>query len=306
MTLLRSFLILWGLIFLGACSATETPTDSVIDNPYFLSQDKMVDIDGLKIRYRDEGPQTAETLILVHGFTSSLETWDALANNLKQDFRLIRLDLPGHGLTGADTQKRYSVDETVMFLSHFIDVLEIEKPVLIGNSLGGLVSWRLAAKSPENVSKLVLISPGGFSINGVTEKPVEVPMMLKFYLKNAPLAGVKQATQALFSNPEKLSEERINTIQSMMLYGGNGEAFIERLNVFTLPDPEQDLANVRSPTLIVWGENDSLVPSDHGAKFVKHMPNAELITYPDTGHTPQEEAPEKLAFDIRRFLEAQE
>lgn len=296
------------LIFalLTACGAPKDDAPSAKTSPYFQMQDKLVSVDGLEIRYREEGPKTGQPLILVHGFTSSLESWDLLAADLSSDYRVIRLDLPGHGLTGADPEKRYSVEETAVFLQHFLQALNIENPVIIGNSLGGLVAWRLAALAPESVSKLVLISPGGFSINGVTENPVDVPLMLKVYLKQAPMAGVKQATQALFADPDKLPEDRISEIRDLMLHGENGEAFIHRLEVFTLPDPSQDLAKVTTPTLLIWGEKDVMVPPEHGNRFKQAMPNARLITYPETGHIPQEEAPKQLALDIRKFLQTEE
>jgi len=300
--------IIWLLVcilsvsILTACGPKNERQALSIDSPYFLPLDHVLPIDGVNVRYRDEGPKDAETIVMVHGFTSSLETWDALAGELKSDYRVIRLDLAGHGLTGPDPQERYTNDDTVALFEDFLNELDIEGSVHIGNSLGGLISWRLAAQSPELVSKLVLISPGGFSINGVTDKPVEVPAMVQAYLAMAPEAGVKQATRALFADPEKLSAERIEEIGYMMRRDGNGDAFIKRASVFTLPDPLQDLVKVKAPALIIWGDKDAIVPVTHGQKFVDALPNAKLSIYQSTGHVPQEERPVKLSNDIRAFL----
>jgi len=291
---------------LSACgSQTEAPYKAQ-ESSYFLSLDQVIDIDGIKVRYRDEGPRDGQPLILVHGFTSSLETWDPLAYDLQSDYRVIRLDLPGHGLTGPDPEARYTNEETVDFLADFIETVGVEKPVLVGNSLGGLASWRLAVRSPELVSKLVLIAPGGFSINGVGDDPVAVPMMVKLYLTKAPQAGVKQATSALFSDPTKLSEDRLKEVRDMMLVPGNGDAFVARAASFTLPDPTQDLESIGAPSLLIWGQGDFMVPVAHAEKFAKAMPNAQLKIYADTGHVLQEESPKKLASDIRKFLTEQE
>lgn len=295
LTIIVSFLLV-------SCGLNETKVSSVTDSPYFLKADKIIDIDGVTIRYREEGDVTKPTLLMVHGFTSSLETWDALSENLKADFHIVRLDLPGHGLTGPDPQERYSNEETVTILSQFIDALKLDRPTLIGNSLGGLVAWRLAEQSPEKVSKLVLIAPGGFSINGVTEEPVDVPMMVKFYLKNAPLAGVKQGTAALFADPAKLSEDRVTEIRDLMLQPGNGDAFVTRAARFTLPDPTEALKSLSVPTLILWGDKDVMVPVSHSTDFGSLIPNAQLKVYGDVGHVPQEEAPAQVADDIRAFL----
>ena len=291
---------------LAACSEKPTETSQAMESPYFQASDHILEVDGLDVRYRDEGPREAQPLLMVHGFTSSLETWDALAENLNQDYRVIRLDLSGHGLTGPDPQSRYSNADTVAFLNDFINTLDLKNPVLIGNSLGGLVSWRLAEEYPEKVSKLVLISPGGFSINGVTDTPVSVPMILKLYLTKAPMAGVKQATTALYADPAKLTEKRLTTLHDMMLQPGNGEAFVARLEQFTLPDPSSDLAKVSAPTLIIWGQKDKMISVDQANQFLEAMPNATLKFYDNAGHVPQEETPDQLATDIRGFLESSE
>ncbi|NNC37323.1 MAG: alpha/beta hydrolase [Hyphomonadaceae bacterium] len=297
---------LFMVLFFNSCGQTTEAPISASDSPYFSSSDRIVIIDGVGLRVRDEGPQDARTLVLVHGFTSSLETWDALANDLKKDYRVIRLDLPGHGLTGPDPKERYSNEDTVLILQKLINKLELENPVLVGNSLGGLVSWRAATENLENVSGLVLIAPSGFSINGVTEQPQKVPAMVKIYLTKAPAAGVKQATRALFADPEKLPDQRIQDITYMMQRPGNGEAFVKRAESFTLPDPVQDIGKVKAPTLIVWGDRDVMVPSAHGQKFLEAMTSAELLVYENTGHVPQEEKPRKLALDIRAFLSKQD
>lgn len=290
------------LFLMGCGQPKEVEIFDPTTSPYFTSQDKVIEIDGLNLRYRDEGPKAAPVLLMVHGFTSSLESWDGLTAEVSDDFRVIRFDLPGHGLTGPDFRDRYSNEETVEFLSKFITALDIKQPVIIGNSLGGLISWRYAHANPDKVKALVLLSPGGFSINGVTEDPVPVPLMVKLYLTSAPEAGVKQALQSLFADPTKLPAERITLFRDMMKVPGNGDAFVARAAAFTLPDPASDLAAVATPTLILWGDQDVMVATDHGQKFVSAMPNATLKIYQDVGHMPQEETPDKVAEDIRAFL----
>ncbi|GGX73147.1 alpha/beta hydrolase [Litorimonas cladophorae] len=288
---------------LTACGNPSGPVvTSPMENPYFKATDKMVTVNGVSLRYREEGNIDAPTLVMIHGFTSSLETWDALAADLSDDFRLIRLDLPGHGLSGTDPLSDYSNTRTVEVFNAFVKALDLETPTLLGNSLGGLVAWRAVVANPDIASKLVLISPGGFSINGVTETPVEVPMMVKYYLTKAPEAGVKQASAALFGDASKVSETRISQMRDLMLQPGNGDAFVARAGQFTLPNPEGDLAKVEQPTLIIWGDRDVMVPPEQGQEFANIMPNAKLISYEGVGHVPQEEATSRLAADIRDFI----
>lgn len=290
---------------LSACNPKETRTENtaVKQSQYFLPADNRVTVDGVDIRYRDEGPKEAPVIVMVHGFTSSLETWDALADNLKSEYRIIRLDLPGHGLSGTDPSADYSNARTVTLFQKFLNEVNIDDVTVVGNSLGGLVAWRTAIEDSETINKLVLLSPGGFSINGVTETPVDVPMMVKFYLTKAPSAGVKQASTALYGDPAKLTETRLTVIEDMMKQPGNGEAFVARAAQFTLPAPKADLEKVTQSTLIIWGDKDIMVPPDQGPNFAAAMPNAVLKTYEGVGHVPQEETPSVLATDIRDFLE---
>lgn len=294
------------LLFFGmaACGNSNTQPESipVSDSPYFKSSDELLKISGVDIRYRDEGPKDKPVIVMIHGFTSSLETWDAVANPLKTDYRIIRFDLPGHGLSGEDASGDYSNARTVEIAIDFLEALGLSRVTLVGNSLGGLTAWRAASAQPDLVSRLVLISPGGFSINGVTEKPVPVPMMVKIYLTKAPSAGVAAATKSLYGDPSKLLDARLQEIEAMMEQPGNGDALLARAEQFTLPAPETDLAKVDVPTLLIWGDKDAMVPPSHGQKFVDVMPKATLKTYSGIGHVPQEEVPNRLSNDIKDFM----
>jgi len=246
----------------SACSpSTPAPEEtSSLTSPYFSSSDTLVTLDGVELRYRDEG------------------------------------------LSGSDASGDYSNPRTVDLLNLFITQLNLDDVTIIGNSLGGLVAWRAALDNEDRIDNLVLISPGGFSINGVTETPVDVPMMVKYYLTKAPAAGVKQATTALYGDPSKLSEARLKVIEDMMKQAGNGEAFVARAGQFTLPAPETDLRKVKAQTLIIWGDKDIMVPPEHGPKFIDSMSNATLKIYEGVGHVPQEEVPARLAADVKAFL----
>ncbi|MCW5724465.1 MAG: alpha/beta fold hydrolase [Maricaulaceae bacterium] len=272
------------------------------DSPWLLAQDRFIPLDGMIVRVREEGPPEAPAVILFHGFTFSLESFDAWAEGLRGDFRVIRADLPGHGFTGPDPQERYSVPETAAFIGALMDALEIERAAVAGNSLGGLAAWRFAAENPDRVTRLVLIAPGAYSINNVTEIPVPVPPMVEAYLRQAPAPFVAAATAALYGDPARLRPETLARVQAMMTAPGNGDAFVRRLSVFTLPAPEATLARVSAPTLILWGGRDAMIPAAHGERLVRDIPHARLIVYDDLGHVPHEEAAARTLADARVFL----
>ncbi|MEO1041632.1 MAG: alpha/beta hydrolase [Pseudomonadota bacterium] len=298
-------LLIVAVVIGGYTSYTHHQTSGESDRTEHASSDlasvdRFVDVAGATIRVRDEGPKDAPTLLMLHGFTFSLESWNQVAAELVGDYRIVRYDLLGHGLSGPDPQQRYAPTERAAFLGEVIQALELENPVLLGNSLGGLVSWRFAAENPDSVRALVLVSPGAFPFNGVGNEPAAVPATVSFFMHHPNKATVQATFENVYGSAATASEERVETTLAMMR--GNGQAYVESLEEFTLPDPEADLKKLTAPTLIIWGEEDALIPPSDGPKMQSLIPSAKLLNYPSVGHVAQEEMPERLANDIRAFL----
>ncbi|WP_411818986.1 alpha/beta hydrolase [Hyphococcus formosus] len=269
---------------------------------YLKPNDRLVEIAGATVRVREEGAADAPALLLIHGFSHSLETWDGWAEALKSDYRVIRYDLLGHGLTGPDPMERYAPTERAAFIGDVLEALDLDQVLIAGNSLGALAAWRYAATNPEKVSRMVLISPGAYPFGEVGDQPAPIPPMMKFYLLNAPEAGVRASAELIYADDAKITDERVKVMGDMIRIKGNGEAMIKSLEEFSLPDPTDDLAKVTVPTLIMWGEGDNIIPIAHGSKMETVMPNAKLLTYPGVGHAAQEEAPQQTAHDADTFF----
>jgi pimeloyl-ACP methyl ester carboxylesterase len=264
--------------------------------------ERMMMIEGASVRVRIEGPTTAPPILLVHGFSFSLESWDAWAADLARDHRVIRYDLSGHGLSGPDPQGQYGTQARVRQLVALMDSLGVRRAVIAGNSFGGQVAWNLAAQHPERVERLVLIDSAAFSINGVTEKPVAVPDIMRAYLLAPSPAAVAFSATAIYAHPEKLPAGRLEQMRAMIARPGNGPALVSHLEQFTLPAPEDALARIKAPTLILWGRADRVVPVDHAERIAAAIPGARTIIYDDVGHAPQEEASAQTLTDLRAFL----
>ncbi|GHA84660.1 alpha/beta hydrolase [Algimonas arctica] len=288
-------------LFLAACSPEIEPATIIEDNPYLSAADKVVTLDGDRVRYRVDGPADAPTLIMLHGFTDSLNGWDRLASALDDEYRIIRPDLPGHGLSGMNGSGDYSNEALAKFVGAFIKETTDSPPILIGNSLGGLAAWHVAADDPDAIAALVLIAPGGVPHNGIGETPVEVPAMLRFYLSKAPEAGVRAALRAMYGDPDLLDEADIARFVALMRQPGNGEAFTARAAQFTLPDPMSDLAQITAPTLIIWGEADGVLPPAYSEIFDTAIADSRVLRLPGVGHLPQAEAADEVAAAIRAF-----
>jgi pimeloyl-ACP methyl ester carboxylesterase len=267
-----------------------------------MPDDRTIKAGGFRLRVRDEGRARGPAIVLVHGFAHSLEIWDAWAEDLARDHRVIRFDLPGHGLSGPDPKERYSNDDTVDALAALLAALEVRRPIIAGNSLGGLVAWRYAARAKVKPRALILVAPGGYPINGVSDTPAGVPPMMEAFLRYAPEAGVREATRQLYGDPSRLDDARVDMVRERMSGEGVGAALSQRLAQFTLPDPTPELARVTAPALVMWGRKDTVVPPDHAERFAATLKRAELKLYDDLGHTPQDEAPARTLKDVRTFL----
>lgn len=270
----------------------------------YAAGDRFVEVDGVRVRVRIEGPEDGAPIMLLHGFAFSLESWNAWAAELAKTRRVIRYDLAGHGLTGPDPLKRYAPEERAAFHVALMDALGLARADLAGNSLGGLIAWRVAAAHPERVGKLVLVDSGGYPINGVTGKPVEAPPPMKAFLLTAPEAGVAAMFQGLYGDDTKISPARVAETRDMMRRRGNGRALVESIAEFVLPDPKPALAAITAPTLILWGGKDALIPPEHAARFDADIPDSRAVIYEGAGHVPQEEIPSATLADVVAFLDA--
>ncbi|MEQ1929061.1 MAG: alpha/beta fold hydrolase [Parvularculaceae bacterium] len=307
----RFLLAVLALFVLGAAAfgfltwqALQGLDPAALEAEYMTPADRFVEVKGLRVRVREEGPPAAPPLVLLHGFTFSLESFDGWAAALSSDYRVIRFDLAGHGLTGPDPKKRYAPAERADFVGDVMDAIGIERAAVGGNSLGGLAAWRFASAHPDRVDALVLVSPGAFSANGVSDAPIEAPKAMEVYLRTAPEAGIRAGIARIFSDPSRVSDTRIRTIQDMMRRRGNGQAFVDSINEFTLPDPVADLHRVTAPTLILWGEDDVVIPVEQSARVAAEIMGARVVRYAKVGHVAQEEIPEETAAEVKAFLAA--
>ncbi|WP_298194000.1 alpha/beta hydrolase [Novosphingobium sp.] len=258
---------------------------------------------GLRVRLRDTGPREAPAVILLHGFGSSLDTWDAWAKALSARYRVIRLDLPGFGLTGPDPTGDYSDARTLAVLAALMDQLALPKATLIGNSLGGRFAWEFAAHYPQRVDKLVLISPDGFASPGFEYgKAPEVPLMLEAMPWVGPRSLIRANLAPAWAHPDALPDAVLDRYRDMLLAPGVRRAILDRTRQTVLTDPAPRLRSITAPTLLLWGEQDAMIPISNAQDYLRLMPGARLVRLPGMGHVPFEESPAAALMPLERFL----
>jgi pimeloyl-ACP methyl ester carboxylesterase len=275
-----------------------------LDAKYLAAPGDIIEVLGTRLHVRDSGPKDAPPVVMIHGFGSSLHTWEPWAQALADAHRVIRLDLPGSGLSGPDTTGDYSDSRTMALLAALLDRLGIARASLIGNSIGGRIAWSFAARHPERVAKLVLVSPDGFASAGFAygERP-SVPALVKLMRYVLPKALLRMSIAPAYGDPAALTDATVDRYYDLLMAPGNRDAMIARLEQTVLQDPEPLLRSIQAPTLLVWGEKDALIPIRNAQDYLRNLPNAELVTFPDLGHLPQEEAPARSLPPVRSFLD---
>jgi len=304
---LKVFLPLLVVVLFGLVWWLYTPDRSAawLAARYVKPDDHFIDVLGARLRVRISGPADAQAVILLHGFGSSLETWEPWAAVLDRQYRVIRFDLPGFGLTGPDPSGNYTDRRAVLILAALMDQLGIQKADLIGNSLGGKIAWNFAAAYPERVNRLVLISPDGFASPGFEYgvKP-KLPTIMRLLPYTLPRFMLRMNVAIAYANPKKLSDATLTRYQDMMLAPGDRRAILERTQQVFLEPPEPRLAKISAPTLILWGEEDRMIPFSNSADYMRDIPHAQRVALPGLGHVPFEEDPAASLPPVMAFLSA--
>ena len=270
---------------------------------YAAGAGEYCDVAGIRLHLRESGPRDAPALILLHGFGSSLQTWDGWAGQLSTRYRVVRFDLPGFGLTGPDPTGDYSDRRGVQVLAALMDRLGIRRASLVGNSLGGRLAWQFAAQDPDRVDRLVLISPDGFASPGFAygRKP-SLPLTMRLLPFILPRALLRMSLAPAYGDPSRLGAATVARYRDLMLAPGVRRAILARMAQVMLEDPVPLLKGIRAPTLLLWGEKDAMIPPSNAVEYARAIPHAKLVMLPGLGHVPFEEASRASLEPLLQFL----
>ncbi len=284
---------------LTGCGRTIDP--EWLENKYAQSPHDFIMVGEQRVHYRDQG--TGEVIVLLHGTAASLHTWDAWTTQLSRHYRIIRMDLPGFGLTGPSPHNRYQVSDDLVFLKAFLDRLQLDQVHLVGSSLGGRIAWEYSLHHPQQVRSLTLINALGYPQEAwplpiqLGQLPVFDTLMSRFQ----PRFVFTHSLQDLYFDPGQVTPELVDRYYELSLFPGNRAAFPMRVKA-RLDQDSARISQITQPTLILWGQADRYFPLTAAYRFADDIPNATLRVYARAGHLPMEELPEQSAGDFMSFL----
>ena len=284
----------------------DIPLDT-LKSKYTTAASAFVDVMQMQVHYRDEGNKNDSLpLVLIHGTGASLHTWEESVKLLTDSFRVITLDLPAYGLTGPNPKRIYSQAFYVQFIDEFLKRIHVNKCIIGGNSLGGAIAWNYTYEHPTKVEKLILIDAAGYPMISES-KPIaftlaQIPVLKHMLNYITPRFLAKKSVMNVYDDPTKVTEKVVDRYFDLFLREGNRQAFVDRMNFSTYPDHLTRIRLIKTPTLIIWGENDKLIPIENAQKFHADLPNDTLVVLEKTGHVPMEENPNRTVDAICLFL----
>ncbi len=317
------------LVVVASLVRPDLPSEPLIER-YTSEQSQWFEVDGLRVHFRDQGNPNGPPMLLLHGTFASLHTWEAWVSELGETYRIITLDLPGFGLTGPHPKKDYSLAATLHLFESLREHLGISEWVVAGNSLGAGYALAYAQHQPDAILAVGLLNGGRIRLSqadyeaqrasveasqarergdSLVAQALRQPQARALLTQITPRFLVRYALKDVYGDPAQISDAQVTRYHELLRRAGNRQAFIDRferqgdpsLSPYALTDPVSPV-ELEIPILIIWGEKDRWIPLSVGERLASILPNTELKVYPELGHIPMEESPQKTAGDFAQFL----
>ncbi len=259
---------------------------------------------GAEIHYTDEG--SGIPLVMIHGYGGSHRNFNKISALLKEDFRVIRVDLPGFGLSQFPESYKNSTNLIQLYrdyMTFIFDTLQLDSVYLMGNSMGGWMAWETAVENADRVKKLTLMCSAGYEMEKVSERAASLlkkRYVERIFSRGMPMYFQEDGARKCYYDESKINKQEVknnnalwNTegnIQAAFLLAGSGEKADTTL-----------IEKITCPTLIIWGKEDEIIPVEHAYKFQNAIKGSRLIVYENCGHIPMIENTEQTAKDFMAF-----
>lgn len=282
--------------------------DDVSDAVVHSENSHFVTVDGARIHFQEFGDRTNPTLVLIHGYTASAYVWRLAAPTLATaGFHVVAVDLLGFGYSEKPRWFDYSITSQARMISRFMDRLGLGRAILVGSSYGGAVAATLALDYPERVEKLVLVN--AVCNNSLKNHPIlrlaSIPgvgeVITPFLADTKSFHRHRMKNTFAPANRHLISEERLESIRRPLAAADAHHSLLATSRNWHANRIEQDAYLINQLTLIIWGENDSVIPIRDGHKLHDAILHSRLVVFKNCGHVPMEEKSELFSEVVGEF-----
>jgi pimeloyl-ACP methyl ester carboxylesterase len=277
---------------------------------HHASNSCFVEVDGLRVHYQEFGEENKPVMLLIHGYSASNFTWKTAAPLLAEEgFRVIAVDMIGFGFSAKPGWFDYTISSQARIIERFMDRLGIGSALVVGSSYGGAVAAMLTLDYPERVEKLVLVD--AVSNDEALQNPlvhlVRVPLLGEligaFLVDSKAFVRHRMKTSLASSNYHLVTKDRINGIHRPLHAADGHNSMLISIRNWQAQRIEHDAHLITQPTLLIWGDQDIVIPPHNGRTLHRLIPDSRLIMFKDCGHVPQEEYPEDFVKVVTEFCE---
>lgn len=292
----------WGCVVVGMNTSAPAAGYAGMEGEY-------VSVKGLNIHTFTAGVEHDDRMpvVFIHGFAATFYCWRFNAENLSADRPVFAPDLPGFGLSDKPKDYDYSLDNYADFIAAYMDEMNIERAVLVGNSMGGGIAVKTELRHPDRVAGLVLIDALGYFKNefylyrALSVYPLAEIIMS---LSNRPVMEMILKTR-VYVDDAYVTEEVVDSfmVVNKTENGRSAPVWVLRAMGSYPTIPIEEIQDISAPTLVIWGEEDRILPVSHAKLFSRDIEHAEMIIIPDAGHVPMEEKSGEVNDSIRAFID---
>jgi pimeloyl-ACP methyl ester carboxylesterase len=300
---------------LGAAVAVKLMTraktvewDKVVGLIPHSENSKFVSVDGARVHYQEFGDPSKPTLLLIHGYTASLYAWKTVAPMLADSgFHIVALDLLGFGYSDKPSWFDYAITSQARMVARFMNRLGLGRAMLIGSSYGGAVAATLALDYPERVEKLVLVDAVSndslltHPILRLAALPILGEAIAPFLIGSKTFHRYRMRGTIARANRDLITNDRVESILRPLNAADAHRSVVATSRAWSAKRIEQDAHLITQPTLIIWGEDDKVIPVDNGYTLHRSILNSRFVIFKDCGHVPQEEKSEMFTELVGEF-----
>lgn len=274
---------------------------------YNLPNSHFINYKGAEVHYTESG--SGFPILMIHGYGGSNRDFLVLDSLINDKYRVIRVDMPGFGLSDFPAQPTGHSNFIKAYAAYFnfmLDTLHIDSCYVMGNSLGGLMACQLALDHPDLVKKLVLFNSAGYEMEEVMKTAnaslLKNSLAQQVVSKGVPKFFVKMGVKRVVYDASKLTPEKVQRVADFWNREGNMAHLVALATTDTFPD-ESTIKSIACPTLIFWGKQDKIINLKYAERFHTDIKGSELIVYDSCGHVPMMERPEEVKLEVLRFLQ---